>query len=591
MPFVFDQQQTNSRTNYDRQPPQPTAHRNSLQRLSNIPRPVKQLVVESNTGGISHASKPTLDKLPLPTPSKDLNRTRSIPQDESAKTKLSDGTEPDSELAILELVPFSRQPMVNFGDVKLGTTKIKYVLLRNSLNIQQQLFVKSFPKADKGFYMDATEFFIAPNTEICVALAWTPKIVGGLRESITLQDVNRMPKRIVLMGTATRPKPEPSLSKSNRNIPRLFRRTGSPSKMNRQLRQERNKLVFSPRSSHQVKLDKKVKPLTKLLSPSPEKRHQLVRKILSQYDGQMATRVQSYWRMIIEQRRLANLKAAREKAAIVIQSYSRMVLERRRFLLLKATREQAATVMQKFYRVVLARKELARLRDERMATRVQSYWRMIPVRRRFVHFKRTRENAATVIQSCSRMVLERRRFLRLKAARENAAIVLQKYYRARLARIELARLKDERMVTRVQSYCRMIPMKRRFVLFRRTRENAAIVLQKHYRAMLARKELARLKDEKMATRVQSYFRMIPMKRRFVHFKRTRENAAIVLQKHYRAMLARRELARLKRLNMLVLWFQSGSRGFLYRKKFRSSIEAVLRIQKRFCDKDGHSNLH
>lgn len=600
---VFEQKQPFNRTQ-EKQPQ--AAHRTSLPRLSNIPRPVKQLVVETN-GGSSHASKPTLDKLPLQTPSKNLDRTRIITKDDNSKAKLPD-TDSEAELAILELVPFSRQPMVNFGDVKLGTTKIRYVMLRNSLNVQQQLFVKSFPKADKGFYMDATEFFIAPNTEICVALAWTPKMVGGIRESITLQDVNRMPKRIVLMGTAIRPKPEPSLSKSNRNIPRLFRR--SPNKMiNKQIRQERNKLVFSPRSSRVKQDDKPVKPLTKLLSPSPEKRHRLVRKLLSQYDGQMATRVQSYFRMVLEKRRLASRKAAlvkiqaycrmiieqrrykqhktaiirlqsywrmlsvrrqfeKQRAAIVkIQSYSRMLVAKRQF----ANRKAAILRLQSYCRMIIERR---RYKAKRLAiVKMQSYCRMVLERRRF----ETQRAAIIRIQSFSRMLIARRRFENRKAA----LLRLQSYWRMIRAKKQAARRRAA--IVKIQSFYRMTRDRRSY-----QKHLAAVVKMQSYARMIL--ERRRFESQRSAIiKIQSCFRMVLEKRRFVQLKAAREKAAIVLQKHCRAMIARHELARLKRLNLLVLWFQSRSRGYLHRRKFKCSIEAVLRIQKRFCDKDGLSS--
>jgi hypothetical protein len=559
MPFVFEQKRPLNRT--QEKHPQ-TSQRTSLQRLSNIPRPVKQLVVETNTG-ISHASKPTLDRLPLQTPSKDPNRTRAIPQDDNPKPKLPD-MDSDSELAILELVPFSRQPMVNFGDVKLGTTKIKYVLLRNSLEIQQQLFVKSFPKPDKGFYMDATEFLIAPNTEICVALAWTPKMVGGLRESITLQDVNRMPKRIVLMGTATRPKPEPSLSKSTRNIPRLFRR--SPNKINRQMRQERNKLIFSPRNTQ-------VKPLTKLQSPSPEKRHQLVRKILSQHDGQMAIKVQCYWRMVLAKRQLDRLKR-QHRMAIKIQAYYRMVLAKRQLNHLKMQHRMAIKI-QCYWRMVLAKRQLNSLkRQHRMATKIQSYYRMVLAKRRLDCLKR-QHRMATKVQCYWRMVLAKRQLDHLKR-QHRMATKIQCYWRMVLAKRELNRLKmQHRMAIRIQAYYRMVLAKRQLNHLK-MQHRMAIKIQCYWRMVLAKRELNRLKmQHRMAIRIQAYYRMVLAKRQLDQLK-MHNRMAIKIQAYYRMVVAKRRYIRFRES---VVWFQSVSRGNLYRRKLKSSVTALFKIQE------------
>jgi flagellar biosynthesis regulator FlbT len=280
------------------------------------------------------------------------------------------------------------------------------------------------------------------------------------------------------------------------------------------------------------------------------------------HDEQMATRVQSYWRMILERRQFEQLKADRENAAIVLQKHYRALQARQELSYLKRLK----LLIQRFH-------------DEQEATRVQSYWRM---------------------------VIEKRRITQLKAERESAAVTIQKHCRALLARRELARLRyirqllREQMATRVQSQWRMVLERRRFEQLKVDRENAAIVLQKHYRALQARQELAYLKrlklliqrfhDERMATKIQSYWRMVSERRRFLKFMATRQCAAIVLQKHCRALLARRELARLRRLNLLVLWFQCKSRGYLYRRKFDSSIEAVFKIRNRFRGENGITNL-
>lgn len=91
-------------------------------------------------------------------------------------------------------------------------------------------------------------------------------------------------------------------------------------------------------------------------------------------------------------------------------------------------------------RGLAARKKLRRLRVEKAAISIQSYWRMALVRRAFIEHKQ--EQSAIRIQSFMRMWLARQRYLKdteagkkalVRRRREQAAIVLQKFVRKKLA--------------------------------------------------------------------------------------------------------------------------------------------------------------
>lgn len=523
----------------DKQPTQ------KLQRLSNIPRPIKHLVLDNNNGGISHASKPTIDSLPLPTPSKSQPMTKSI----SVLAKSNHiQLDSDSELAILELVPFSQQPLVNFGNIILGNTRIKYIILRNPLDKQQQLFVKSFPKPEKGFYMDATEFLIAPNTEICVALACTPKLVGGFRETITLQDVNRMPKRIVLMGNVMRPKRElAQIRSTNRiNAPRIYQK--SPTKASRPALQDRNKLSLCSKETL-IKSKKASKPLVKLQSPSTQKRHHIVRKALSRYDTLMAVKIQSYWRMIIEQRHRKQLK----EAVIVLQSRCRSMIARREY----QTKRRAIILLQCLIRTQIERKKFLEMREATIV--IQKNIRGYLARQRYNEIK----SSVVSIQKHVRGYLARKRCLKMILA----AIVLQKYVRRFLAKRRCDEIRSAAIV--IQKYVRRQLAMKRYL----ETQKAVITIQKNVRCMLAFKRY-------IAIRLAIIYCQKRVRGKLARKRYMRTQLAVItLQKHYRALKARRERKRLKNLLVTTIWMQSLARGIIFRDRLRRSYEAMQNVQR------------
>jgi len=604
MPFIIER----------RQPP---TVRNQT-RSSGIPRIAKQLLL--NTNSISHASKPSTDA-PSSSPAKRIANGGGQPSGE-LHGKYSYHYDPDPEVAILELVAFGSQPIVSFGQVPINHTHIKYVVVRNQLDSQQRLVVKSFPKTDKGFNIDATEFIIAPRTEISVALAWTPKTVGSVRETILLQDVNRLPKRIVMIGTAIRLKPPPSSSK---HIPRLNMRPNfmkpSPSKLRRCSR-ETIHAALSPRTNRPVNHTGPIrKPLTSLIYASRRRQSaQIVKKILSQKDEVVMIKVQSYCRMVLQKRQAEELRV-RNAAILKLQSYFRMILARKELCKLKCrlsaiiklqsywrsllVRKEyrkivmAIVVIQTHYRGYATRKSFARLkRDHAALTKVQSYIRMILAKRDHMRQKR-RVAAAILIQSRWRSLVARRKYLHIK----RVAIIIQSHCRRFLARkgLELMR-KQSADATRVQSYFRMIIARQKYLELKRKvaaavliqshwrgqiakrkyhcSRRAIIVIQSHYRRYLAKILLQKMRERWAATiKVQSYARMIIAKRNYHEHKRM-ISAAIVIQSHWRCLLSIRLLRELKQQMRAAITIQSLWRGYIVRSKLIKSIEAIFSIQTR-----------
>lgn len=576
------------------------------QRNSLIPLPTKQPVPRGRTTGLSHASKPSMNIIPIITPAKELrlgrrplplplsqNNSQQIPPNKAVSPEIS------SEVAILTLMPFARQPTVDFNEVPVNSVAIKYVAIRNSLDVEQQLFVKTFPKADKGFNIDATEFLLAPRTEIFVAISWKPTSLGNVRETITFQDINRHPKRIVLTGSAVP-------VKSIKSIPRICARRNariSPCKLNRMIKQE--KPVSKPVS----------KPLTNLIFASRRRQSaQIVKKILSQRDDVVATQVQSYFRMILCERELSRLKEKKDlqiktDAAKLIQSHWRCILARRKYIAMK----HASIMLQSYWRSRVAREELKRLKAisqtrAKAAIVIQSRWRGIIMRRRYVSIR----NASIILQSCWRAKVARIELQRLREytqrkklatifvqsrwrgrvsrlrylALKNASIIIQSYWRSRVAQKELQRLKEisrarEDAARLIQSRWRGFVLRRKFIAIRHT----IIGIQSCWRSKVARIQFQQAKSDlqiriNAAKLIQSHWRCILARNRYVALK----FASIRLQSYWRSRVARKELQRLKSIMRTSIGLQAYGRGYLTRYRLKRSIEALNRVQLGFLER-------
>lgn len=549
-----------------------------LARDSKLPRPMKQLAPEQRKNGINHASKPTVDTLPVTPAIKLARKLKTSTQKLSTTKPKLPHHDSDPELAILELVPFSKQPVVNFGQVQLNATKIKYVIIRNTLTTQQQLTVQSFPKPDKGFYIDATEFLIAPHTEICVSLAWTPRIAGGLRETITLQDRNRMPRRIVLIGMANKPKSETVIVKRTaRAIPRLYQKTPTCNI----LKQDKIKTFMSPRRMSGLKPKRSSKPLRKLIEPTPKKQHQIVRNILWQRAEAMRIKVgaaiiiQSAWRGLSARRAFIPMRDA-NRAAVKIQSRWKGYSARRGYNTLRSL-VRAVVVIQSMWRASIARRQFTILkRSNEAATVIQTRWRGLLARRKYSYQKKLIEASVTV-QSRWRGVIARRRFADLKNSVQ-AATIIQARWRGLVARRQFASLKrSNQAAVIIQSAWRGLLARRTFTA-RRAANRAAIVIQSNWRGLLARRRYNSLRVLIAASVViQSTWRAVIARRKLASLKRS-FRAAVIIQARWRGLLARRQFTCLKESNRAAVIIQSAWRGHSQRVRYanlRRSVQKAL----------------
>lgn len=568
MPYIYERDQQSNR--------------------SNIPKPVK--FARPSVGyGVNHASRPSLSNIP-DTPAKVCNNDYKLPQ--KAPPALKKKTiEINPEIPALELKPFAEQPIVDFGEVNTEQTRVNYVTIRNLQNIQQRLVVKSFPKQENGFSIDSTDFLIAPKTEIFVALAWTPKSVGPIRDSVTFQDVNRSTFRVVMIGRAVRPKLQSTIKSSSKINAKVQSRPTpaktnrySPSKMGRKLNLDKTQLLFSPRTRSLLNKGVNIKPLTKLKANNARRRDsgQIVINILSKNNDAVATRVQSFWRMVLAKRHLAQRRE--DKATIIrVQSLCRMVLAKRSL----ATKQQergAIIKIQNFWRMTLAKRLLARKQQENAATiKIQKFWRMVLAKRRYA--KKLEQKANVIrIQSLWRMVLAKR--LSTQKQREREAIIkIQNFWRSILAKRLLTRKLQERAATiKIQNFWRMILAKR--LLAQKQQESVATIkIQNFWRMVLAKRLLTQKRQDKAALiKIQIFWRMVIAKRQLA--EKLRHKAAVIrIQSLWRMVLARRLLAQKREDMAAIINIQSTWRMVLSKRELGrdldTRIDALSRVKNRW----------
>jgi len=113
-------------------------------------------------------------------------------------------------------------------------------------------------------------------------------------------------------------------------------------------------------------------------------------------------------------------------------------------------RNDAAIILQKYYRRHLAMKKLISLKEDKAATIIQAHWHRYVARKRFLAWKQ----CVIVIQSQARKWIAMRKRKELLKQRKEAAIIIQKNIRTFLAAKEFQRLKENKAAILIQTFWR-----------------------------------------------------------------------------------------------------------------------------------------
>ncbi|KER19709.1 hypothetical protein T265_15470, partial [Opisthorchis viverrini] len=332
-----------------------------------------------------------------------------------------------------------------------------------------------------------------------------------------------------------------------------------------------------------------------------------------------AIRIQSFWRTCLFRRQLA----AERCSAVRIQALWRGILARRKYvstyqwfvdvqricrahlarqrlvnLMSNVEREKcAAVVIQSCWRGFLARRQL--FVERRAAVRIQTWWRgkiakqnWVALRRWVIDVQRMgrthlarerysimlvdaerRSKAAIRIQSFWRTCLFRRQL----AAERCSAVRIQALWRGILARRKY--VSTYQLLINVQCVCRAHLARKRFsdrVVEAERRNRAAILIQSHWRRLLARQQFA--KQRSAAIYIQSWWRAQLAKQKWLSIRLW----VIDLQRTGRRYLVRTQVSRLvfeaEQANRAAVRIQSCWRGFLERRRLSKKRSAAVRIQ-------------
>ena len=138
-----------------------------------------------------------------------LIQIRGTPPDEKKKALRAAELAAAQEVTFLLLTPFAQTPKMCFERVKLGSSGVRQLVLRNPGNKAVDVVLEKLPSEDKGFVVDYTRFRLGSREETTLLVGWTPLKGGGVRESINIRH-GTFRNQVTLIGTCLAPEEKPS---------------------------------------------------------------------------------------------------------------------------------------------------------------------------------------------------------------------------------------------------------------------------------------------------------------------------------------------------------------------------------------------
>ncbi|XP_062919928.1 abnormal spindle-like microcephaly-associated protein [Mobula hypostoma] len=281
--------------------------------------------------------------------------------------------------------------------------------------------------------------------------------------------------------------------------------------------------------------------------------------------------LQAAYRGMNVRRHLRNM----HKSARIIQTYYRMHKQQQCFKKL----QWATTAIQRRYRACQIRDIHVRQYNtlRKAAVCIQAFYRGKKARDLVKTMK-----AAIYIKSYLLMCITRKHFL----IQKTAVVTLQASFRGYRVRVHYRAMRLSTIL--IQRWYRACKLGRsRFMQYQSMR-SAAIVIQAAYKGMVVRQCI---KQQYAAVKIQSFFRMIHHRSRFLKLK----YGAIVLQSQYRAYEARKQYRAYVQAAVIL---QRQYRSYLLMKKERNAYltihQTVIRLQARirgFIVQRNYKKLH
>ncbi|XP_041504869.1 abnormal spindle-like microcephaly-associated protein [Microtus oregoni] len=140
--------------------------------------------------------------------------------EESGRRVPRDPAAGDSSPPVLLLSHFCPSPFLCFGDVRVGATRTRSLILQNPHEEPLQVELSLLRAADQGFSVVPSRCELKPKGKITVSVIWTPVKEGRVREIVTFLVNDFLKHQAILLGNAEEHrKKKRSLWNTNKKIP------------------------------------------------------------------------------------------------------------------------------------------------------------------------------------------------------------------------------------------------------------------------------------------------------------------------------------------------------------------------------------
>ena len=130
-----------------------------------------------------------------------MNRT---PPEEKKRLEKAAKLAASQEVSVLLLTPFTAIPRISFDKIKLGSSAVRQLVVRNPGDKSLAVSLEKLPSEEKGFAVDYVSFRLGGREETTLLVGWTPQKGGGLRDNIIVK-FGSFRSQIILNGSCIAP--------------------------------------------------------------------------------------------------------------------------------------------------------------------------------------------------------------------------------------------------------------------------------------------------------------------------------------------------------------------------------------------------
>ena len=125
------------------------------------------------------------------------------------------------EISYLLLTPFTTIPRISFDKIKLGSSAVRQLVIRNPGDKPLDVSLEKLPIEEKGFEVDYVNFRLGGREETTLLVGWTPLKGGAVRDSFIVK-FGGFRSQVILIGSCVAPEEK----KSNPAPPRSVKPLG-----------------------------------------------------------------------------------------------------------------------------------------------------------------------------------------------------------------------------------------------------------------------------------------------------------------------------------------------------------------------------